>query len=128
MHSITLICSYNMFLPAAHQAPNPQGTIVEQNMKPASWSGQPFDFGLYKDGSLLVTQHAVGVGSQADFQLTPHLYFGVVSEIQVGAIFKSLTITQRNYMVDLGNYSTGLVMTLTLDPASGEYTFTPSNV
>ncbi len=117
-----------MYLPAAHQPPNPQGTIVEQNMKPDSWSGQPFDFGLYKDGSLLVTQSAVGVGSQADFQLTPFLFFGVVSEMQVGTVFKSLTITQANYEVDLGNYSTGLVMTLTLDPASGEYTFTPSNM
>ncbi len=127
MHGITLLCSYNIYLPAAHQAPNPQGTIVEQNMKPASWPGQPFDFGLYKDGALLVTQHAVGVGNQANFQLTPFLYFGVVSEIQVGTVFKSLTITQTNYKVDLGKYSTGLVMTLTVNPASGEYTFTPSN-
>lgn len=114
-------------LSAAPTTPNPKGAIVVKNMKPSGWGGRHFDFGLYKGGNLLVTQHAVGVANQAVFQLTPHLYFAVVSEIQVGTIFKSLTITQANYKVDLQNYANGLIITLALDPASGEYTFTASN-
>ena len=107
--------------------PNPQNTTVVQNIKPISWSGQPFDFGLYKDGELLVTQSNVGVGSQANFQLTPMLYFGVVCDIQLGETFKSLTITQANHEVDLTQYLNGLKITLTRDDTDGNYTFEASN-
>ena len=100
--------------------------MVVKNVKPRMWSGLPRNFGLYKDGRLLVTQHNVGVGSQAVFQLTPILYFGVVKDITVGEIFKSLTITQSNFTVNMNNYTNGLVVTLSINPVSGEYIFTAS--
>ena len=102
---------------------NPGNTIVVRNMKPSSWSGQPFNFGLYKAGKLLATQHGVGVGSQAVFQLTPKLYFGVVKNIRIGDIFKSLTTTQSYFMVNLNDFANGLVIYLDMNHASGEFCF-----
>ena len=95
-----------------------------KNVKPTAWAGVPFNFGLYKSGKLLVTQENVGVNSQAVFQLTPKLFFGVVKDIRVGEIFKSLTITQALFEVDLLAYSNGLVVQLDLNQASGEFHFT----
>lgn len=102
---------------------NPGNTIVVRNMKPTTWSGQPFNFGLYKSGKLLVTQYNVGVGSQSVFQLTPKLYFGVVKDIRIGAIFKSLTTTQSFFCVNLNDFANGLVVNLDMNQASGEFFF-----
>ena len=112
-----------LFSTDATASANPGNEIVVKNIKPRSWSGLPYDFGLYKSGKLLVTQLDVGIGSQAVFQLTPKLYFGVVKDIRVGAIFKSLTITQNYFMVNLNDFANGLVVTLTMNQASGEYRF-----
>ena len=102
---------------------NSDHSIVMKNVKPSGWAGVPFNFGLYKSGKLLVTQQDVGVNSQAVFQLTPKLFFGVVKDIRVGTIFKSLTITQALFKVDLLDYSNGLVVQLDLNQASGEFYF-----
>lgn len=102
---------------------NPGHTIVLKNVKPRAWSGLPYDFGLYKGGKLLVTQQDVGVGSQAVFQLTPKLYFGVVKDIRIGTVFKSLSITQNYFCVDLNDFANGLIVYLDMNPASGEYIF-----
>ena len=99
-----------------------------KNMKPTTWSGQPFHFGIYKDGKLLVTQQDVGIGSQAVFQLTPKLYFGVVKDINIGEVFKSLTTTQSYFMVNLNDFVNGLVVSLEMNQASGEFTFTAANL
>ena len=107
---------------------NPSNEIVVRNMKPTVWIGQPFNFGLYKSGKLLVTQHDVGVGSQAVFQITPKLYFGVVKEIQIGEIFRSLTSTQTYFMVNLNDFANGLVINLDMNAASGEYKFTAEHM
>ena len=106
---------------------NPGNTIVVRNMKPTTWSGMPFSFGLYKSGKLLVTQHNVGVLSQAVFQLTPKLYFGVVRDIRIGEIFKSLTTTQSYFMVNLNDFTNGLVVSLDMNQASGEFFFSAEN-
>ena len=103
---------------------NPGNTIVIKNMKPTTWSGQPFHFGLYKSGKLLVTQFGVGVLSQAVFQLTPKLYFGVVKDIRIGEIFKALTTTQSYFMVNLNDFANGLIVNLDMNQASGEFYFT----
>ena len=92
-------------------------------MKPTHWPGRFFNFGLYKSEKLLVTQHNVGVGSQAVFKLTPKLYFGVISDIQIGDIFKSLTDMQHFTEVDLSNFENGLKITLHRNPADGKFTF-----
>ena len=93
-------------------------------MKPTHWLGRFFSFGLYKSGKLLATQQNVGIGSQAVFKLTPKLYFGVVSNVNVGDTFKSLTTTQNYVEVDLSNFENGLKITLHRNPANGEFTFT----
>lgn len=123
MSTLTMESSPNLKQDLAAQA-NPDHTIVVKNVKPTAWAGVPFNFGLYKSGKLLVTQENVGVNSQAVFQLTPKLFFGVVKDIRVGEIFKSLTITQALFEVDLLAYSNGLVVQLDLNQASGEFHFT----
>ena len=70
-----------------------------------------------------MTQHDVGVGSQSVFQITPKLYFGVVKDIREGEIFRSLTCTQKFFMVDLNDFANGLEVTLDMNQASQEFTF-----
>ena len=58
------VVTYTCFLHATEEAipVNPDNTIVVRNMKPSSWSGRPFNFGLFKGGKLLVVQRNVGIG------------------------------------------------------------------
>ena len=94
-----------------------------KNIKPRAWPGVPYNFGLYKNGKMLVTQTDVGVGSQAVFQLAPKLFFGVVKDMKVGTVFSSLSITQNFFCVDLLDFMNGLVVTLDMNEASGEFFF-----
>ena len=57
------------------------------------------------------------------FQLTPTLYFGVVREMRVGDVFRSLTVTQAHFEVDLNDYTNGLIVKLRMNQSSGEYFF-----
>ena len=91
-----------------------------------SWPGQSFDFGLYKSGKLLVMVSNVGPGGQAIFQLSTNLWFAVVrGNINDGEI---LTTTQSNFMVNLNDFVNGLVVSLEMNQASGEFTFTAANL
>ena len=80
--------------------------------------GSVIPLSLYKSGKLLVTQHNVGVKSQAVFQLTPKLYFGVVKDVCYGDIFKSLMTTQSHFMVNRNDFASGLVINLVINQAS----------
>ena len=106
------------------RAPSNEGNvIVLKNMKPRAWVGRPYNFGLYKNGKLLQVQSDVGVGSQAVFQMTPKLFFGVVKDIKIGTVFKSLSTTQSYFSLDLNNYANGVIVILEMNEASGEYYF-----
>eukprot|EP00243_Klebsormidium_subtile_P000496 TRINITY_DN1082_c0_g1_i2.p1 TRINITY_DN1082_c0_g1~~TRINITY_DN1082_c0_g1_i2.p1 ORF type:complete len:246 (+),score=54.92 TRINITY_DN1082_c0_g1_i2:679-1416(+) len=108
---------------------NPQDTIVVQNIKPSGFTGHPsgsrtyYDIHLIKDGTPIVVQHAVGVNSQAVIQLTPIIYFGIIKDVQHGAIFNSLTDSQYNTPFHLLQYPGGLKVTLSFNEGSGEFTF-----
>lgn len=82
-----------------------------------------YDFHLIKDGSPLVVQPAVGANTQAVIQLTPTIYFGIVKDVQHGAIFNSLTDSQYNTPFQLLQYPGGLKVTLSFNAGSGEFTF-----
>ena len=104
-------------------APNPNNTIVIKNVPPPTWSGRPYDIGIYKNGRLLVTQPDVYVGNQTDFMLQPKLFFGVVRNMQVGDTFTSLEITSALTEFDLSEYPNGLQVTLNQAPGGGQYSF-----
>ncbi len=106
--------------------PNPNNTIVVKNTPPlgGTWSGRTYDVSLYKSGKLLVTQRDVHVGSQADIELQPKLFFGVVSNLHIGEVFTSLNITEALTEFDLSQFPNGLMVTLTQEPVGGQYTFT----
>ena len=92
-------------------------------MQPQGWTGRKYNIGLIKDGRLLVVQQGVHVGDQANFMLQPKLFFGVVRNMQVGEIFKSLEITQSLTSFDLSEYPNGLQVKLQEELSGGAYTF-----
>ena len=92
------------------------------------WSGRPYNFGLYKCDKLLVAQTEVGVDSQAVFNLTPKVYFGVVTNLAVGKVFSSLSITQNYFEVDLCDYHNGVVVSVEQNRASREFIFNSSHL
>ncbi len=106
--------------------PNPNDTIVVKNVPPrgGTWTGRKYDISLYKSGKLLVTQKDVHVGSQADIELQPKVFFGVVHNLRIGDIFTSLNITEALTEFDLSRFPGGLMVTLTQEPVGGQYTFT----
>ncbi len=106
--------------------PNPNNTIVVKNVPPrgGTWTGRMYDVSLYKSGKLLVTQKDVHVGSQADIELQPKVFFGVVRNIHVGDVFKSLDITEGLTQFDLSQFPGGLKVTLDQEAVGGQYTFT----
>ena len=65
---------------------NPGGSIVVKNMKPSSWSGRPFNFGLYKNGKLLLAQHNIGIGSQVRYQEPVMLNILLIVVVHVGCV------------------------------------------
>ena len=134
--SLKLYHHYCIF-PDTTAKPNPGNSIVVKNVAPRQWGGRPYNFGLYKSGTLIIdtidsiyalmaTQCNVGVGSQAVFDYTPQLYFGVVNNMKSGHIFKHISLTQQNFCVDLMKHRNGVVVTLSQNGASGEYVFSAS--
>ncbi len=102
--------------------------IVVNNVQPDSWSGRPYDFGLYKDGRRVLVLPQVGVSGSATLSLTTTLTFGIVpntDSLAGGDVIKSLDAIQYKTNVDIIQYSSGLTITLTYDSANGKYTFTP---
>ncbi len=67
--------------------PNPEKTIVVENVEPRDWSGRQFDVGIYKDERVLVIAKAVNIADQVDFELQPKLFFAVVRNLRVSQIF-----------------------------------------
>ena len=95
-----------------------------KNKRPKLWCGRPFNFGLYKHGKLCITQHDVGVNSQAVFNSRESvLYFGVASQMAPGAVFQNYSITSSNYRADLSKFPSGMIISLAKDICSGEYRF-----
>ncbi len=82
-----------------------------------------YNIGLYKDDALLVVQPDVRIGTTVQFQLQNSLSFGVVQEVSAGNIFNPDNVKSPTKF-DLDKFPCGLVVTLSQDPASGEYVFT----
>lgn len=98
------------------------GVVVCRNSSP-----EYVDIGMAKNGSLLTVQENVAEGSQADFQLTPKLYFLALSNLQKGDIIRSDQVTQNAFEVDLTNLKSIDVAVETANPASGQLRWTTSN-
>lgn len=96
-----------------------KGILATTDSLPCSYTIQ-----LIKDGSPLVTHPDVGVNSQAVIQLSPIIYFGIVGDVQHGATFNSLTDSSFNTPFHLLQYSGGLVVELSFNKGTGEFTFT----
>lgn len=64
---------------------------------------QRVDIGLAKNGTNLVIKRAVSQGDQANFKLTPKLYFAYVSDLQQGELIKSDISAAKVYELDLTN-------------------------
>lgn len=90
-------------------------------------SAERVDAGLAKNGSFLVTQKGIAQGEQADFQLTPKLYFMAASNLQKGDIIRSYQITSQVHEVDLTNIASIDVSVGTANPATGLLQWTDSN-
>eukprot|EP00243_Klebsormidium_subtile_P000497 TRINITY_DN1082_c0_g2_i1.p1 TRINITY_DN1082_c0_g2~~TRINITY_DN1082_c0_g2_i1.p1 ORF type:complete len:252 (+),score=53.25 TRINITY_DN1082_c0_g2_i1:583-1338(+) len=99
-------------------------TIVVKNIKPDGFLGKRYNIQLLKDGSPRIIQPNVEGDSQANLQLTPTLYFGIVTNVKQGAIFNSLTDSQSNTPFQLADYPKGLKVTLLYNANNGEYVFT----
>ncbi len=108
-----------------------RGVIVVNNVRPDSWAGRRYDFGLYKGNRRIIVQPQVGVSGSASLSLTTMLSFGIVrstDSLADGDIINSLDSIQYKTDVDITKYPTGLTITLTYDSANGMFTFTPSNI
>jgi hypothetical protein len=90
------------------------GVVVIRNQ-----SNEWIDAGLSKNGSFLMKQPNIRAGEQADFQLTPKLYFLALSNIQKGDLIRSDQVTQNAYAVDLTGVGSVDVTVSTQDPTSG---------
>ena len=87
------------------------GLIAARNDAP-----QKVDFGLAKNGSTLVVQRGVAFRDQANFKLTPKLYFMYNSNLIEGDLIKSDQSSQNHVEVDLTNLSSIDVSIETADP------------
>ena len=85
------------------------GVVAVRNL-----SNERIDAGLAKNGSFLMKQLDIASGEQADFQLTPKLYFLAVSNIKKGDLIRSNQVTQNAFEVDLTGLS-GVDVTITTE-------------
>ncbi len=107
---------------------NPDNSVVIRNVQPPSWSGRFFDCHIYKDNRSIVTQADVHADDKAVFEIKPILFFGVTSNIQVGASFMSKEIMSDPFEVDLSDYPNGVEITLHESPGGGRYFFTTASL
>ncbi|MEO3430486.1 hypothetical protein AAFN88_16630 [Pelagibius sp. CAU 1746] len=98
------------------------GVVVCQNN-----STEFIDVGIAKNGSMLTVQEDLAEGEQADFQLTPKLYFLALSNLQKGDIIRSDQVTQGAFEVDLTNLQSIDVTVTTSNVASGKLAWATSN-
>lgn len=68
-------------------------------------------------------QQNVAPGMQAEFPWDPKLNFGVVKKMDTGETFPNENVTQDSFCVDLMEYPSGVLITLTRNHSSGEYKF-----
>ncbi len=112
------------FLIAVSAESNTDGTFVVKNAATSPCNGT-YNIGLYKDDALLVVQPDVRIRNEVQFQLQNNLSFGVVQEMSAGNIFNPDNVmSPTEFEVDYYTFPCGLVVTLSTDPASGEYVFT----
>lgn len=100
-------------------------SISIKNCSPEMWVGRAYDVGLYKDDDLIVVKENLRVGNHAEFQLSHELLFAVVEfSLKLGEVFSVKSMLSGLTPVNLQNFVTGVVVTLTKKPGSGEFVFT----
>ena len=74
---------------------------------------------------MIVVNESLRVGNHVEFQLSDELLFGVIDfPLRLGETFSSKSVVSGLTAVNLHNYMTGVVVTLTKKPSSGELVFT----
>lgn len=101
---------------------NPDGVVALQND-----SFEKIDVGLAKNGTTLVVQKNLAQGEQADFQLTPMLYFLAVSNLQEGDLIRSDQVTQKAFSISLTDLASADVTVSTASSVSGLLEWSVSN-
>lgn len=99
-----------------------EGVVVLRNK-----AKERVDVGMAKNGSLLVVQKDLAYDEQADFQLTPSLFFMAASHLQKGDLIRSYQVTQNYHEVSLTNLASIDVTVYTKDPTTGELGWRDSN-
>jgi hypothetical protein len=89
-------------------------------------ASQKIDIGLAKDGTPLVIKRKVSKGDQANFKLTPKLYFAYATDLQEGDLIKSDVSASKLYELDLTNLKS-IDLELSADEHSGEKTWAATN-
>lgn len=56
------------------------------------------------------------------------IYIGVVKDMRTGDVFRSLTITQAYFEVDLSDFVNGVIIRVNMHKASGEFYFHAQNM
>ncbi len=79
------------------------GATVDGLMGCRNDAPQQLDIGLAKSGTPLVVKRRVAQGDQANFKLTPKLYFAYVTDIQAGELIKSDVSAAKLHELDLTN-------------------------
>lgn len=90
-------------------------------------SPQYVDIGLAKNGAPLVVKRRVAEGDQANFKLTPKLYFAYVSDVQQGELIKSDISASMLYELDLTNLKSVDIELSVADSHTGRKQWKESN-
>ncbi|MBD2562719.1 MULTISPECIES: hypothetical protein [Nostoc] len=90
-------------------------------------ASQKIDIGLAKDGTSLVIKRGVSKGDQANFKLTPKLYFAYATDLQEGDLIKSDVSASKLYELDLTNLKSIDIELSLKDSTSGEKQWKATN-
>jgi hypothetical protein len=82
-------------------------------------ASQYVDIALSKNGTPVVLKRRVAEGDQANFKVTPKLYFAYVSDLQQGDLIKSDISASMTYELDLTNLKSVSVELSIADAHSG---------
>lgn len=102
--------------------PTVDGVVVCRNE-----AAQKIDVGLAKNGVPLIVKRQVGEGDQAEFQLTPILYFSYVNHIQEGELIKSEISASKTVALNLTNLRSVDIELSVKDPITGQLQWTINN-
>lgn len=128
MYMINLLSKILLINVVKHVPKNPNNTITVKNVQPSAWSGQTFDFGIYKNGRCIATEPGVRTNSQVNFLIEPRLYFAVARNVELGPFYKSLEWSTYHSEFDLSKYPNGMIVTLIEKPGGGKYMFTATEM